>query len=287
MTYVDYSAGEENSSEDESGVEILNSASMFPPQMKKYWRNRYRIFSKYDQGIIMTKELWYSVTPEDVSIFIAKFLRKSMKDPNGRILDLCCGGGGDTIQFLRLFSHVYGIDNKQIHLDCTLNNASVYLDSSSIQKKLKLMRCDWSYSIDSAKILADGGKPSELMHPELVNCIKTVSYLIDAHIDIVYSSPPWGGPSYSDSGKFNLEDLGPFGLEKLLRSILPLSNNIALFLPRNSNLDQLKAISIAIFGQNFKLRVLKISTNGHLKGLLCCWGDVFTNIDLPNAAGNE
>lgn len=266
---------------------ILNNGSMFPPKMRKYWRNRYRIFSKYDEGVIMTKELWYSVTPEDVSRFIAKFLRKSMKNPNSRILDLCCGGGGDTIQFLRLFSHVYGIDNKQIHLDCTLNNSSVYLTPSYIEKRLKLLRCDWSYSVEAAEFIASKKKINEEMNPELINCIKTVTYLIEEHLDIVYSSPPWGGPSYSDNGSFNLDDLQPFGLEKFLRSILPICNNIAVFLPRNSDLAQLKSTSIAVFGPNFKLRVLKISTNGHLKGLLCCWGDAFTGIALPDAAGDN
>ena len=32
--------------------------------MSKYWAQRYRLFSVYDEGVRLDPESWYSVTPE-------------------------------------------------------------------------------------------------------------------------------------------------------------------------------------------------------------------------------
>lgn len=33
----------------------------------RYWRQRYDIFYKYDDGIWMTDDLWFGVTPEPIA----------------------------------------------------------------------------------------------------------------------------------------------------------------------------------------------------------------------------
>lgn len=33
----------------------------------RYWHQRYSIFSRYDEGIWMTDEAWFGVTPEPVA----------------------------------------------------------------------------------------------------------------------------------------------------------------------------------------------------------------------------
>ncbi len=38
----------------------------------KYWAQRKRFFSKFDDGIQLDKESWYSVTPEAIANHIAK-----------------------------------------------------------------------------------------------------------------------------------------------------------------------------------------------------------------------
>ena len=38
----------------------------------KYWGQRYRLWSKYDDGILMDDESWYSVTPEEIAAHIAE-----------------------------------------------------------------------------------------------------------------------------------------------------------------------------------------------------------------------
>lgn len=58
--------------------------------------------------------------------------------------------------------------------------------------------------------------------------------------DVVFLSPPWGGPSYSSKETFNIEDImsnygGGKHLYNLTRQV---SENIAYFLPRNINVKQ-------------------------------------------------
>jgi hypothetical protein len=38
--------------------------------MFRYWAQRYTIFSKYDEGIWMTDEAWFGVTPEPVAKYV-------------------------------------------------------------------------------------------------------------------------------------------------------------------------------------------------------------------------
>jgi trimethylguanosine synthase len=49
------------------------------------------LFSKYDEGILLDKESWFSVTPEKVAEYIAK----RFSDKN--VIDGCCGVGGNAI----------------------------------------------------------------------------------------------------------------------------------------------------------------------------------------------
>lgn len=41
------------------------------PEIKKYWSQRYRLFSKWNEGIMMDRESWFSVTPEQIAQHIA------------------------------------------------------------------------------------------------------------------------------------------------------------------------------------------------------------------------
>ena len=46
-------------------------------ELRKYWFQRYRLFSKFDQGIWMDKEGWFSATPEKIAKHIAERCRFS------------------------------------------------------------------------------------------------------------------------------------------------------------------------------------------------------------------
>jgi hypothetical protein len=57
--------------------------------MSRYWYQRYRLFSRYDEGILMDEEAWYSVTPEGIARHLAKFMAERY---SGRtIIDAFCG----------------------------------------------------------------------------------------------------------------------------------------------------------------------------------------------------
>ena len=35
--------------------------------MYSYWQQRYYLFSKYDEGVLLTDDAWFGVTPESVA----------------------------------------------------------------------------------------------------------------------------------------------------------------------------------------------------------------------------
>lgn len=59
----------------------------------KYWSQRYLLFSRFDHGIKMDEEGWFSVTPE----LIARHHASRCADET--IIDGFTGAGGNAIQF--------------------------------------------------------------------------------------------------------------------------------------------------------------------------------------------
>ena len=55
--------------------------------------------------------------------------------------------------------------------------------------------------------------------------------------DVVFLSPPWGGPDYSAASTFHLEEITPNGFD-IFEAARKISTNLAYFLPKNSNIDQ-------------------------------------------------
>ena len=68
----------------------------------KYWHQRHRLFSLFDEGIQLDLEGWYSVTPESIAIHIAERCRSDV------VIDAFCGVGGNAIQFAMTCNHVIG-----------------------------------------------------------------------------------------------------------------------------------------------------------------------------------
>ena len=76
--------------------------SHFPPALRKYWFQRYRLWERYDEGegIRMDEESWYSVTPENIARHIAERCRCDL------IVDGFCGVGGNSIQVLLIYTNL-------------------------------------------------------------------------------------------------------------------------------------------------------------------------------------
>lgn len=56
--------------------------------------------------------------------------------------------------------------------------------------------------------------------------------------DVVFLSPPWGGPNYQCKDVFNINTMIPMNGSKLFQTAQKISNDIAYFLPRNVNQNQ-------------------------------------------------
>ena len=228
----------------------------------KYWKNRLTLFSKIsNKDIYMTRELWFSVTPEYVAKFVARFIKSCLPEAEV-ILDVYCGGGGNTIQFAQYFRKVYGVDSSLEHLYCTFRNAQAY----NVEDRVWLKYGDWP-------------------------TLSRKRRFEKVRVDCVFSSPPWGGPEYLRSETYDLEKaLCPQGLKETLAGLLRVSENVVLFLPRNSDLSQLSQVTRELLGPQASCKVLYVKLNGFLKGMLCFWGERFynyANIPQENAVAVE
>ena len=90
------------------------------PHISKYWAQRYRLFSKYDEGVKLDQESWYSVTPEKIAEHIADRCRCDV------IVDGFCGVGGNAIQFAFTCERVIAIDIDPAKIELARHNAAVY-----------------------------------------------------------------------------------------------------------------------------------------------------------------
>lgn len=162
--------------------------------LMKYWVKRYRLFSKFDQGIKLDRESWFSVTPEKIAAHIAERCRCDT------IVDAFCGAGGNTIQFAFTCERVIAIDIDPKKIELARNNARVY----EVEDRIEFIVGDYFQLAD--KLVAD----------------------------VVFLSPPWGGPSYAQDDTFDLNSiLHPIGGTALYNVAQKITSNIAYFLPRN------------------------------------------------------
>ena len=62
--------------------------------------------------------------------------------------------------------------------------------------------------------------------------------------DVVFLSPPWGGPQYMKVDTYDLEEhLQPLPASQMMEKAKQISTNVAVFLPRNSNTQQLTLLA--------------------------------------------
>ncbi|XP_050542908.1 trimethylguanosine synthase-like [Daktulosphaira vitifoliae] len=180
--------------------ELLPNEIKKDTSLLKYWFKRYRLFSKFDLGIKLDKESWFSVTPEKISKNIAK---KCLCD---LLIDGFCGAGGNTIQFAFTCKKVIAIDIDPIKIELARNNARVY----GVENKIEFIIGDYLSLIPTLKA------------------------------DVVFLSPPWGGPTYLSQTIFDLDNIMPQygGGKNLFEMTRKVTENIAYFLPRNIDLKQ-------------------------------------------------
>ncbi|KAH8336575.1 hypothetical protein KR074_009361 [Drosophila pseudoananassae] len=176
-------------------------------KMIKYWIKRFSLFSRFDQGIRLDRESWFSVTPEKIAKQTSRRLACDL------IVDAFCGCGGNAIQFANTCGRVIAIDIDAEKLAMAKHNASIY----GVSHKIEFIHADFLQFAIGTKL-----RP-----------------------DIVFLSPPWGGPDYQKQSTFDIEkNLLPVGASHLIKLARNLSSKVGFFLPRNSNMTQVVALSV-------------------------------------------
>jgi trimethylguanosine synthase len=184
----------------ESGRALELEWEAWDPQLNKYWYQRYRLFSRFDQGIILDREGWYSVTPEVIAEHIASRCA-------GRVLvDAFCGVGGNTIQFARACDRVIAVDIDPNRLLIARHNCWVY----GVAHKVEFVLADFTRIFSSLRA------------------------------DVVFLGPPWGGPNYTQSMLFDIDTmLGGLNGSQLFAMSRCITPNIAFCLPKNVDKNQI------------------------------------------------
>lgn len=72
------------------------------------------------------------------------------------------------------------------------------------------------------------------------DCLQVLPTL--KNIDVVFLSPPWGGPKYKSNAVFDLRGMEP-NYETTFFTSLSIAKNIIYLLPRNSDLTQLEMLA--------------------------------------------
>lgn len=181
-----------------------------PHFLQKYWAQRYSYFSKFDSGILMDVEGWYSVTPEVLAAHIAARFK-----PRRVVVDAFCGAGGNAIQFAMRCDKVIAIDIDPVKLHCARQNAEIYGVADKI----------------------------EFVHGDFFEVARTRDWTQDG-VTGIFMSPPWGGPDYLHSEVYNLDEMPLGSAASLLAAARSVTPDAALYLPRNVDLDHVTELGL-------------------------------------------
>ena len=144
------------------------------------------------------------MTPEPIAEHIAERCRC------GVVVDLFCGAGGNAIQFAFTCERVIAVDIDPVKLSCARHNAAIY----EVEDRIEFVQAD------------------------AIRLLETHAFAGVA--DVLFCSPPWGGPSYGSNDTFDLDRafLPSAGQQvsftRLIQLAQQTTRNLAVFLPRNS-----------------------------------------------------
>ncbi|GMP39079.1 hypothetical protein CsSME_00010056 [Camellia sinensis var. sinensis] len=243
------------------------------PLVKKYWLQRYDLFSKYDQGIKMDEEGWFSVTPEEIAV------RHAERSGGGVVIDCFAGVGGNAIQFAKILMALIFDKPEKPHMSYAALHNKFYKTVYEARVFKKWYRTSTGYlpGAGTCTGYAEYMPGTENIFGYVVGTARGVGYvlslagcsdwtstvasvaigavLLDVACmvgakstnfqegDVAFLSPPWGGPSYKTIGNFTLDLLKPkdgYSLFQIAQTITP---NIVMFLPRHVDLHQVEELS--------------------------------------------
>ncbi|KAI7737507.1 hypothetical protein M8C21_020992 [Ambrosia artemisiifolia] len=215
------------SSVDSKELEYEMLVEEISPVISKYWCQRYILFSRYDDGIQMDEEGWFSATPECIANHHA------LRCGSGIVVDCFTGVGGNAIRFASKSTHVIAIDIDPKKIEYAQHNAAIYGVTDLIE-----------FITGDCFILAQKLKA-----------------------DVVFLSPPWGGPEYAKARNFDINTmLKPHDGQFLFNVAKKVAPRIVMFLPRNVDINQLAELSLSA-NPPWTLEVEKNFVNGKLKAI--------------------
>jgi len=236
----------------------------------KFWAQRKRLFSRYDEGIQIggedDPEMWYSVTPESIGLHIANRMfafinlgQKNIRDTRANdmsktscndsrkeivIIDAFCGCGGNSIAFARLNDSidvagnntrvkVIAVDNNLSRLNMAANNAAVY---GICKEDVVFVHAD---VVEVVNVYKEGSRKKVPTDIPTNNKYQTCSgfsvggvELLPDHVDALFLSPPWGGLDY-DSGNSNFDPVKEITLESKMSNEESDQGNVGAILKTN------------------------------------------------------
>jgi len=190
-------------------TETLEAPETSPPNMHRYYQQRYDLFSLFDDGIDMGPgdEGWWSVTPEAIAAHTASEARAFFPDGQGCVvMDAFCGLGGNAIQFALAGFAVIAVELDKARLEAAKHNAQIYGVADQIT----------------------------FVHGDAFEVLQVEK---NRHVDLVFMSPPWGGPLYAQLPVFDpCNHLFQGRGEELFKLARALTPYVVYFLPRQTNL---------------------------------------------------
>jgi trimethylguanosine synthase len=168
-----------------------------PPYVSQdHWDYRYSLFSRYDDGIQMDEESWYSVTHQAIAEDLAAVCQGAQV-----IMDGFAGVGGNVIQFARS-SRVVAVEIDPAKVEMLRSNAKIYGVSEYIRPVV-------------GNFFTEGPR--------------------NAPVDVLFMSPPWGGPHASQAMTYDIFERIYPPIRQIARTAAEISRNIILYLPRNAD----------------------------------------------------
>ena len=203
-------------------------------QHKKYYAQRYNLWSKYDDGVQMDEESWYSSTPENIARRIAdlcanRYAIRTRASEKSCIIDCFCGTGANAIQFaLGKFDRVVAIDINPEKVAMARNNAQIY----GVAGKIEFI-C---------------GDVFEIV-PHLMTRFRDST---EERLQLIFLSPPWGGPSYIVEKIFDVSAQISF-LGDFVQLCRTMTHNIVAYMPRNLSIEQAALLGTGATEEIFSL----------------------------------
>jgi trimethylguanosine synthase len=226
----------------------------------KFWAQRKRLFSRFDEGIQMDAESWYSVTPEEIAKHIARRMASGDHGANV-ILDAFGGVAGNTIALCLQggVDRVVCVDTDESKLLMAANNCKIY---GVPPQKVLLVHANACHVLRAYKNgLRIAPAPSESNNNNATGSLGKIvhGFTVASSLDLlppaihgIFLSPPWGGTDVvEEAGRkgFGLESIQVDGGdcersikvdgEAVLRfayDALPSGDKrLAYYLPRSTN----------------------------------------------------